>query len=1807
MARPPPNTSCWWNEAPLMAFQQLRDAECNVATPFHGGDAWLGYQGDFITVDLGHDGCQPWPAALSMTSAIAVVGMPTDFTSDASGAAVQPAVDSQDWTNLITVHDFKPGFQSLGCNWVDHCGDLIHKFPILPAASTVKAPEVKVPMDKSLAYNVSVDITSDNLFPLDIENWFQQNSRACCLKISAVLFIDNGTQPLPQWLSLYYNLTRAASGPQLTAGYSLKVYAQPGVAAVGQHTIRILASDESMPDLPAAFVNLQLLVIGKGPTIIGQFPAVEVADGQLLEYAIPINVIQLNKPYGQLSYSAEQQAGMRLPTWLGLTEDGILRGTPSLGIDTAFNLSIAGSDSDGAQNNTFLMLWIDRCGILSQTFPIQLASASVGPPEALQAFASQRAFSVPVDISDDKFLPLDTDSWFKRNGRVCCLGISAGVMTDNRTQPLQPLPPFLSIWYNLTRSASGPQLTADHALKVSAQPGRGALGNYTVRILATDESLPNSVPAFVDLKLLILGGAPTIVGEFQAVEVAVGQYLIYALPTNVIQLNKPYGKLSYSAKQQGGMPLPTWLSLNDVGLLQGTPDLGADTSYNLSITATDIDGAQNTTSLMVHVRRACPSGLYRHFRLRVSEDNQPGWYDQIGFSGGRSAICSVAWDTLQPSSSSFPSLTGNVSGNVSGTTYRANHPWTGTRDAAPITAFQQLKDAGCDVANPFNGGNAWLGYPGDFVAVDVGFAGCRPWPTAMQVTSPIAVIGMPTDMTSEASGSALQPASDSADWIHLVIIRQFKPVLPRSFGCSSVWWNRCGVLKNNFPIASQGQPFSSLAKATGAIPDVLIEVGIPNDVLLDITGLFKSTDGFCCPIIRLSIISFVAAADGLTTDAGQGSAVSPYVPAGYLLPSSFSSMTLSSPSSAIVPFEPLLQPSMLQTYGSYGSYGYGSYSHGSVAAPAPAPAPSPPASISQPGPLVNLTSQLPVPTWLSTQFELNYSNPNSQQLNTWQYIRISRTVPVTAIGSYVVEVISQSPVSSDASAVFFNLDVVDFYQLRVLLALGGVPTAGLSTAQQAAFQIGVSAAFNLSTSQVSLGTPTGQRRMLLQSSGYVLNFSITGLNGRKQALALATSLEQSVKDGQLSQSLGSSGLSTQVALAASPQVVKAAADAAQQPSTSDLSGQDTSPAASGSQPPDQAPAPPTFIEPARPQAGSAPQTPAPLPSSSSADPVAPAVSLPPEQGMNPPPPPEQPLTAIQGPSPNLDRQANMGPTPLQDMVNSSPAGTMEPAASPPQLLGLHDASAPGREDLWPGNALDHAPASQVWPARAPLYSLPAAAGNRSFGPSQSPFSSEPRPSTRTALPPLPPPPPPPDIGFLNTRPLPPNAAPAVTSESVPVVSIPFAVPDLTIASFTDEIKQALLDAITASIPATSNVRVYITNIREGSLLFDTVVLFLDGDSGAAQILTDTAAASTTAANATTAAPGPSGTSPVRSGGFILPPALARATVPTVPIILQTANPNAIHQPPTSPPPSPPSATSGTPDLQQQVAPVMAPADGPKPSSSYLASPQPSQETVHSGPANAPSPDPSGPPTRTDPPTHFSPTPSAINPSMTSPPTNQSSPPPASSPPPPASPVSTISTSNVASPSTAAEIPLVTFAASLTSFTIATFTAALQSDFKQALISKLPANSAVTVELLNIRDGSLLLNAALTFLNGDVAGANTLTSLLSTSNGIQSIFDPNGPFGAIDITNVKQGTTANPHAASKQLNPGKIAGIAIGCAAAAVLLISIVTAVVVMRCRKQRVHEHVALDSGPPADPSAQPQASSSPTAFHRGHQSQPAP
>ena len=91
----------------------------------------------------------------------------------------------------------------------------------------------------------------------------------------------------------------------------------------------------------------------------------------------------------------------------------------------------------------------------------------------------------------------------------------------------------------------------------------------------------------------------------------------------------------------------------------------------------------------------------------------------------------------------------------------------------------------------------------------------------------------------------------------------------------------------------------------------------------------------------------------------------------------------------------------------------------------------------------------------------------------------------------------------------------------------------------------------------------------------------------------------------------------------------------------------------------------------------------------------------------------------------------------------------------------------------------------------------------------------------------------------------PDAAPVATAAVIPVVTISYKLDDLSIDAFTDDLKTDLVTAIIAALPATSNVDVYLTNIRPGSVAFDTVVRFLDGSDEVAQALSDSVAASAT--------------------------------------------------------------------------------------------------------------------------------------------------------------------------------------------------------------------------------------------------------------------------------------------------------------------------------------------------------------------------
>ena len=294
-----------------------------------------------------------------------------------------------------------------------------------------------------------------------------------------------------------------------------------------------------------------------------------------------------------------------------------------------------------------------------------IVSRTPKPSKSVPCFVQGYTAVMEVNTDVDTFIFLDTDAWFEQHSRICCVNISALLVTETG---LQQLPTWLNLQYGLFDDFLDTSvthyylhLTANHTLRVSAAAGIASVGKHPLRITATHDSFPDQ-PAAMDLNLIVLGKPPSIVGSFSVVQIADGQRLQYTLPAGVIQLNKPYGSISYSASQQNGQALPGWVSMSQDGTFNGTPHMGTDATWNLTITGTDSDGASNAISLQLVVRVPCPAGQYRHFRVRGLAADPPygrGFSDSWGFF-----LCATAWLTAQ-SGTVFPTLNAqpvNVSG-----------------------------------------------------------------------------------------------------------------------------------------------------------------------------------------------------------------------------------------------------------------------------------------------------------------------------------------------------------------------------------------------------------------------------------------------------------------------------------------------------------------------------------------------------------------------------------------------------------------------------------------------------------------------------------------------------------------------------------------------------------------------------------------------------------------------------------------------------------------------------------------------------------------------------------------------------------------------------------------------------------------------------------------------------------------------------------------------------------------------------------------------------------------------------------------
>ena len=243
---------------------------------------------------------------------------------------------------------------------------------------------------------------------------------------------------------------------------------------------------------------------------------------------------------------------------------------------------------------------------------------------------------------------------------------------------------------------------AVYGFTLGSYPSPAAIGNSTILLMTTDQSTARLPPVISTLPLHVLSAGPTVVNAIPIVEVEAGQTLSYAIPNATFNLNIPTGALTYTLapldQYSDAVFLPKWLTFSN-GVLGGAANEYYDVLYDLAVTATDAHGASNSTELKLYVRAACPTGQFRHFRLRILPMNNNSYYqlapDLSYYSyPKRSTVCSLAFGGDAPKPDQYGWYYPQPSYNTSGTRYQGGGQCSNDPPVDPSQAFADLQSYG---------------------------------------------------------------------------------------------------------------------------------------------------------------------------------------------------------------------------------------------------------------------------------------------------------------------------------------------------------------------------------------------------------------------------------------------------------------------------------------------------------------------------------------------------------------------------------------------------------------------------------------------------------------------------------------------------------------------------------------------------------------------------------------------------------------------------------------------------------------------------------------------------------------------------------------------------------------------------------------------------------------------------------------------------------------------------------------------------------------------------------------------------------
>lgn len=424
------------------------------------------------------------------------------------------------------------------------------------------------------------------------------------------------------------------------------------------------------------------------------------------------------------------------------------------------------------------------------------------------------------------------------------------------------------------------------------------------------------------------------------IQVQAGRTFLYQVSSDVLQPSKSSSDVNYSIISTDGSPLPAWVAFNGSDrTLSGQPPTGRDLTLNWTLSASDGPDTTAADTFLFISAAPCPSGLYRHFRIRITVTDNAS--EDAGPSVDKAALCTASWELSSAAKPAFPSA-GQPVYNISGNDQSSAHV-----SSSPLRAFQQLSGEACTSSSAWlvgdlpasatlavglgNGTNhGWLaakakgriaslsrlilaaqrcrqcaclnnaylpilfaltqsatkemgalsfplcywqstrafgptchksvgalqGHPGDSIALDLGYGGCEAWPARLLLSAPMAGAHMPSSFTADASGAALQPGAASPDWTNLLTVQDFQPAYPSGEPCTEgATQPGCGTFTYAFSIAQPAVQSNAPPRALSAIPDTVVEIGSPNDTLIDVSSVFGGDSRVCCLELTLSIVA----------------------------------------------------------------------------------------------------------------------------------------------------------------------------------------------------------------------------------------------------------------------------------------------------------------------------------------------------------------------------------------------------------------------------------------------------------------------------------------------------------------------------------------------------------------------------------------------------------------------------------------------------------------------------------------------------------------------------------------------------------------------------------------------------------------------------------------------------------------------------------------------------------------------------------------------------------------------------------------